>query len=487
MEIIYERVAAIDVGKKEVAVAVRTPGEGRGAPRVQEVGKFKTFYPVLQVMVAWLVEQRVTHVTMESTGVYWRPVFHALCEVDAGFEILLVNAGHVKNVPGRKTDVKDSEWLAQLLEVGLLRGSFIPPADIAAIREVTRYRKKLIQSRISELSRLGKVCEDAGIKIDSVASSLTTKSARDMVEALIGGERDPRVLADLARGVMRKKIPDLSMALAGRWAAHHAVLARAHLDHLDHLEAMIARLDAQIEEMTFPFQAQVAALCTIPGIGDRTAQVIISEIGVDMSRFPTADHLALLGRAVSGEQRVRGQARQHPHPQREPGDPHRAGRGRLGRRPDQHLPRRPVPSPSPPVREEERRQSGRRDRPQPPDHHLVRPARRRRVPRPRPGLLHPPRHPRHRPPQEPTPQRATRARLHRRGHHRGLNTAPPPSRLHCAPPGAVACPLTIKFHLSPNIPFGDATRRENGAGLPADADALLGCEPVSQSGAGVLT
>ena len=292
MEIIYQRVAAIDVGKKEIAVAVRIPGQGPEAPRVQKVRKFKTFYPVLAVMATWLAEQKVTHVAMESTGVYWRPVFHALCDAGEEFEILLVNAAHVKNVPGRKTDVKDSEWLAQLLEVGLLRGSFIPPAEIAAIREVTRYRKKLIQSRTSELQRLGKVCEDAGIKIDSVASSLTTKSARDMIEALIVGERDPRVLADLARGVMRKKIPDLSMALAGRFAAHHAVLGRAHLDHLDHLETMIARLDTQVEEMTLPFTAQLAALCTIPGISDRTAQVIVSEIGVDMSRFKTAGHLA---------------------------------------------------------------------------------------------------------------------------------------------------------------------------------------------------
>jgi transposase len=292
MEIIYERVAGIDVGKKEVAVTVRVPGESLGAPRAQKVRTFKTFYPVLAQMAAWLVDNGVTHVAMESTGVYWRPVFHALCEADVGFEILLVNAAHVKNVPGRKTDVKDSAWLAQLLEVGLLRGSFIPPAEIAAIREVTRYRKKLIQSRTSELQRLGKVCEDAGIKIDSVASSLTTKSARDMLEALIGGQRDARVLADLARGVMRKKIPDLSMALAGRFGAHHAVLARVHLNHLDHLEEMIARLDTQIEEMILPFDAQVAALSTIPGISDRTAQVIISEIGVDMSRFRTADHLA---------------------------------------------------------------------------------------------------------------------------------------------------------------------------------------------------
>jgi transposase len=292
MEIIYQRVAGIDVGKKEIAVTVRVPGAVPGAPRVEVTRKFRTFYPVLAVMAAWLGEQGVTHVVMESTGIYWRPVFHALCEADADFEVLLVNAAHVKNVPGRKTDVKDSQWLAQLLEVGLLRGSFIPPKEIAAVRDVTRYRKKLIGSRTSELQRLGKVLEDAGVKIDSVASSITTKSARDMIEALIAGERDPRVLADLARGVMRKKIPDLSMALAGRFADHHGVLARLHLDMIDHLDATIARLDAQVEAMTDPFAAQIRALCTIPGIGERTAQVIISEIGVDMGRFPTAAHLA---------------------------------------------------------------------------------------------------------------------------------------------------------------------------------------------------
>lgn len=292
MEVIYERVAGIDVGKKEVAVTVRVPGQGPGAARVEATRKFKTFYGVLAVMAAWLAEQGVTHVVMESTGVYWRPVFHALCEADADFEVLLVNAAHVKNVPGRKTDVKDSQWLAQLLEVGLLRGSFIPPKDIAALREVTRYRKKIIQARTSELQRLGKALEDAGVKIDSVASSITTKSARDMIEALIGGERDAGVLADLARGVMRKKIPDLSMALAGRFADHHAVMAREHLDMIDYFGGVVARLDTKVEAMTDPFAAQVAALCTIPGVGERIAQVIISEIGVDMSRFPTPAHLA---------------------------------------------------------------------------------------------------------------------------------------------------------------------------------------------------
>jgi transposase len=286
----YPRVAAIDVGKKVVAVAVRTPGNGPGE-RTQQIRKYKTFYQVLAQMVAWLVDQGVTHVAMEATGVYWKPVFHALCEADT-LEVLLVNARHVKNLPGRKTDARDAEWLAQLLECGLLRGSFIPPKDIAAIRELTRYRKKCIQSRTRELQRLSKVLEDGGIKIDSVASSITTLSARDMIEALIAGERDPRVLAEFARGVMRKKIPDLTMACAGRFGDHHALLARMHLDHIDQLTTMIDGLDTRIEEVVGPFAEQLRLLKTIPGIGDRAAQVIISEIGTDMSRFPTAAHLA---------------------------------------------------------------------------------------------------------------------------------------------------------------------------------------------------
>jgi transposase len=291
VEVIYPRVAAIDVGKKVIAVAVRTPGEHPGARR-QQLRKYKTFYRVLGEMVAWLTGEGVTHVAMEATGVYWKPVFHALCEADPPVEVLLVNARHVKNVPGRKTDAKDAEWLAQLTECGLLRGSFIPPKDIAVIRELTRYRKKLIETRTSELQRLAKVLEDGGIKIDSVASSLTTLSARDMIEALIAGERNPGVLAELARGRMRSKIPDLTMALAGRFGDHHGLPARMHLDHIDHLTSMIDGLDERIEQGTVPFAQQIALLQTIPGIGERAAQVIISEIGVDMSRFPTAAHLA---------------------------------------------------------------------------------------------------------------------------------------------------------------------------------------------------
>lgn len=315
MEIVYERVAAIDVGKKVVAVAVRTPGEP-GGPRRQQIRKYQTFYPVLTQMVAWLVSERVTHVTMEATGVYWKPVFHALCEAKHPFEVLLVNARHVKNVPGRKSDALDAAWLAELTECGLLRGSFIPPAQIAAIRELTRYRRKLTEQRTSELQRLAKVLEDGGIKIDSVASKLTTLSARDIIEALIGGERDPAVLAELARGRMRAKIPDLTLACAGRFADQHALMCTLHLEHIDHLTHMIARLDVRIEEAVAPFAQQLCRLTTIPGIGDRAAQIIISEIGVDMSRFPTAAHLASWAGLCPGNNESAGR--------------HRSGRTRKG-------------------------------------------------------------------------------------------------------------------------------------------------------------
>ena len=315
MEITYERVAAIDVGKKVVAVAVRTPGERSGRRR-QQLRKYNTYHATLAEMVAWLTSEGVTHVTMEATGVYWRPVFHALCEAERPVGVLLVNARHVKNVPGRKSDALDAAWLAELTECGLLRGSFIPPPQIAAIRELTRYRKKLIEQRTSEFQRLAKVLEDSGVKIDSVASALTTLSARDMIEALITGERDPAVLANLARGRMRTKIPELTLACAGRFSDQHALMCTLHLEHIDHLADMIARLDTRIDEATLPFFPQTQLLATIPGVGERAAQVIISEIGVDMSRFPTAAHLASWAGLCPGNNESAGR--------------HRSGRTRKG-------------------------------------------------------------------------------------------------------------------------------------------------------------
>jgi transposase len=292
MRILYERCAAVDVGKDVIAVAVRLPGDGPdGRQMIKRT--FKTFYGVLREAARWLTSLGVTHVAMEATGIYSMPVYHALIEHGDFTQVLVCNAGHVKNVPGRKTDLADAEWLVHLLECGLLAGSFIPPADIKAARDVIRYRAKVVQSRTSEVQRLGNVLQDAGIKIDSVASSIATKSGLAMIEALIDGERRPAALADLAKGRMRSKIPDLSMALEGRFGDHHALMCRLHLDHIGHLEAMIAKLDEQIEAMMEPFRAQRELLKTIPGIGPLAAAAVISEIGADVREyFPDAAHLA---------------------------------------------------------------------------------------------------------------------------------------------------------------------------------------------------
>jgi len=292
MQVLYQRCAAVDVGKDVIAVAVRLPGDG---PDGRQIIKrtFKTFFGVLAEAARWLSGLGVTHVAMEATGIYSMPVYHALIEHGDFTQVLVCNAGHVKNVPGRKTDLADAGWLVHLLECGLLAGSFIPPADIKAARDVIRYRTKIVQSRTSEVQRLGNVLQDAGIKIDSVASSITTKSGRAMIEALIDGERRGPVLAELAKGKMRSKIPDLSMALEGRFGDHHALMCRLHLDHIDHLQAMITRLDDQIEAMMVPFQSRRDLLTTIPGIGPLAGAAVISEIGADVREFfPDAAHLA---------------------------------------------------------------------------------------------------------------------------------------------------------------------------------------------------
>jgi len=292
MQVLYQRCAAVDVGKDVIAVAVRLPGDG---PDGRQIIKrtFKTFFGVLAEAARWLSGLGVTHVAMEATGIYSMPVYHALIEHGDFTQVLVCNAGHVKNVPGRKTDLADADWLVHLLECGLLAGSFIPPADIKAARDVIRYRTKIVQSRTSEVQRLGNVLQDAGIKIDSVASSIATKSGRAMIEALIDGERRGPVLAELAKGKMRSKIPDLSMALEGRFGDHHALMCRLHLDHIDHLQAMITRLDDQIEAMMVPFQSRRDLLTTIPGIGPLAGAAVISEIGADVREFfPDAAHLA---------------------------------------------------------------------------------------------------------------------------------------------------------------------------------------------------
>jgi transposase len=322
MQVLYERCAAVDIGKDVIAVAVRLPADGPDG-RATHKRTFKTFYGVLREAARWLNSLGVTHVAMEATGIYSMPVYHALIEHGKFDQVLVCNAGHVKNVPGRKTDLADAEWLVHLLECGLLRGSFIPPAEIKAARDVIRYRTKVVQSRTSEVQRLGNVLQDAGIKIDSVASSIATKSGRAMIEALIDGERRPGVLADLAKGKMRVKIPDLTLALEGRFGEHHALMCRLHLDHIGHLDAMIARLDTQTETMMAPFHTERDLLTTIPGIGMLAAAAVLSEIGANVTEyFPGAAHLASwaglcpgnhesAGRRHSGKRRHGNQHLQH--------------------------------------------------------------------------------------------------------------------------------------------------------------------------------
>jgi transposase len=288
MDLLVDRVAGLDVGKNEVVAAVRTPNGSGG--RRQEIRTYRTFTPVLKELVPWLGAEGVTEVVMEATGQYWLPIWYVL--EDAGFNLKLVNARHVKILPGRKTDVADAAWLAELLEHGLLRGSFVPPQEIRELRDLTRYRKRLIQDHTREAQRAQKTLESGGIKLDSVASDVLGVSGRAMLRALLDGERDPEVLAGLAKGVLRKKIPELRLALNGRFNDHHALLIGLALDHIEHLEAAIAALDGEVDRVIAPFAAARDLLDTIPGVAKRAAEVIIAEIGADMSRFPTPGHLA---------------------------------------------------------------------------------------------------------------------------------------------------------------------------------------------------
>jgi transposase len=292
VELIVERAAALDVGKDEVVACIRVPdpaGVGRGRRR-QEVRTYPTFTSSLEALADWLAAEGVTQVVMEATGQYWKPIWYVLEE--RGLELLLVNARHVKILPGRKTDVGDAAWLAELLECGLLRGSFVPPPAIRQLRDLTRYRKRLIQAHSAECQRIQKILQDAGIKLDSVAADILGVSGRAMLRALVAGERDPGVLAELAKGRLRVKLPQLRQALRGRFGDHHGLLVGLALDHLEHLEAAIATLDGRIDEVIAPFAVARDRLDTITGVGKRAAECIIAEIGVDMSVFPTAGHLA---------------------------------------------------------------------------------------------------------------------------------------------------------------------------------------------------
>jgi len=301
MDVIVQRPAALDVHKEQVTACVRLPAADRS--RSQEVREFKTTVGGLLVLHDWLQAHGVTQVAMEATGVYWKPVW-AILEDD--FECILVNARHVKQVPGRKTDVKDAEWLCQLLEAGLLQASFVPPKPIRELREFTRYRAAQIKERQREANRLHKALEPAGIKLDCVASDILGKSGRDMLDALCQGTTDPEVLAELARGRMRTQIPQLKEALQGRFDARRALLVGAILAHLDFLDEQIERLSDAIEEQLRPFQPAVELLRSLGGIETRSAQNIIAEIGTDMSIFPTADHLCSWAKQCPGNNQSAG-------------------------------------------------------------------------------------------------------------------------------------------------------------------------------------
>ena len=279
MKVMYERVAGIDVHKDMVKVAIRSPGD-RPWTRKTEILEFRTFYGVLQHMAAELRKRAVTHVVMEASGVYTEPVYYALCEQDFD-QVAVINPAHARALKGHKTDAKDCARLAELFECGLLRGSYIPAPELKEVRDLTRYRTKTVQARTCEIQRLGKALESAGIKLGSVASDISGKSATLMIEALIDGERRGQVLADLAIGRMRTagKLADLSQALAGRFTDHHALLCRLHRDRIAVFDTAVAGLDQRIAAKAARWQREADLLTTVPGFGDVVARAWLGEIG----------------------------------------------------------------------------------------------------------------------------------------------------------------------------------------------------------------
>ncbi len=286
MEVLYPRCAGLDVHKDTVVASARLAA-GRDVP--VEVQSFPTTTAGLLALSAWLAERGCTHAAMEATGVYWKPVWHVLSDGD--LTLILANAAHVKNVPGRKTDVADATWLADLLAHGLVRASFVPDAPTQALRALLRTRKQLVRERASHVLRLQKVLEDANLKLASVLTDITGTSGRAILGALIAGESDPATLAALAHQRVRASRETLEEALRGRVAPQHRFLLRLHLRQVEALEAAIAEVDEEVEARLAPFRAAVQLLSTIPGVSTLSAEVILAEIGTDMSRFPTSGHL----------------------------------------------------------------------------------------------------------------------------------------------------------------------------------------------------
>ena len=306
MDVVVERCAGLDVHRDNVVATVRVPSEDRRRWKVS-ARTFRATLGGLAELAFWLAEAGVTLVGMESTGVYWKTVFQAL---EDRFECWLLNAQHLRNVPGRKTDVKDAEWICQLVAHGLVRPSFVPLVEIRRLRDLTRLRKAQSQERARAIQRLEKVLQDAGIKLTSVASRTYSKSARAMLEALLEGVSDPVQLADLAKRKMRAKIPQLQEALADRFKVeHHGILVAQLLAHIDTLDQAVELLSRRIEYLLAPHQRTIELLCTIPGVKQNTAQVLIAECGLDMSRFPTAGHFASWAGVCPGHNESAGRKR----------------------------------------------------------------------------------------------------------------------------------------------------------------------------------
>jgi transposase len=287
MDVVHPYCAGLDVHKKTVVACVITPKPQGGWSK--EIRTFTTMTGELLKLSDWLTSQDCTHVAMESTGEYWKPIFNIL---ESSFEVMLVNAQHIKAVPGRKTDVKDAQWIAELLQHGLLRPSFIPPAEQRDLRDLTRYRTGFIRERVNLVNRIQKLLEGANIKLAAVASDIMGMSGRAMLNAIVAGKTNPVVMADLAKGKLCHKRDQLIAALEGRVRPHQRFILAELLCQLDALEATVARFNQQIEEYSSPFEVVIELLDTIPGVGRQTAEMLVSEIGVDMSRFPSAAHLA---------------------------------------------------------------------------------------------------------------------------------------------------------------------------------------------------
>ena len=304
MEVVYSHCAGLDVHKKTVVACVMTP-DAQGKLQ-KDIRTFGTMTADLLTLLDWLQAHAITHVAMESTGEYWKPIYNIL---EGNLEVWLINAQHIKAVPGRKTDVKDAEWIADLLRHGLVRASFIPPVAQRDLRELTRHRANFVRERASLVNRVQKTLESANIKLASVATDVVGVSGRAMLEAIVAGQRDGTVLSEMAKGRMRNKRAELAQALTGRVKAHHCFVLTELLCQIDGLDETIEHFDAEVEKYCVPFQEAIPRLDTIPGVAQATAEMIVSEIGTDMSRFPSADHLAAWAGLVPGQNESAGKRR----------------------------------------------------------------------------------------------------------------------------------------------------------------------------------